>query len=128
VFDETTLQTLRRIRFLRNSEIELANERAELERKIASQLMPGALEGAKTFATPDLSVTVSLPVSKKVDQAKAGEWVRSGAPHPFREKFELDSTRFKVLSEIQPLAKRLSECITITPGKPSVSVKFTEDK
>lgn len=97
--------------------------------EIESQMI-GAIdipaEGSRTHKVERYKITVTQPVSRKVDMA---EWVKVGLDlpeslRPIKTKIEADPAGCKYLAENQPnVWARISSAFTTTPGKVGFKVE-----
>jgi len=82
-------------------------------------------EGATSFEVDGYKLTITGRINRKID-GKLWEMIKAQIPevlHPVRYKPEIDLKGVRYLQENnEKMYAIFSECLTATPGKPSVSV------
>jgi hypothetical protein len=106
-------------------------KRIEIENEIIRLHEPQLKDnGQTTFDTDGFKITVKRSMNYKLDEDTYFK-VITNIPeqyHAHKIKVELDKKKFNFLSELpdalgQNVYKRISNCVTMTPAKPSVSIE-----
>ena len=107
------------------------NRRAEIEEKIFNSLKHQLLktEGQETIQDHDWNITISQPMTYKLDEEKYKTLVES-MPEELqchRIKIELDKKLFDHVKNDKKFGKKIMDCVSFKPGKISVRVNKNEN-
>jgi hypothetical protein len=95
---------------------EIAQQKAEL-----ISICGHVDDGSSKFNTEHFLITTSTTATRKITDLKA---IQGLAPTVLREKFELDTRKFKKLATDNPvLYQKVVGCIETTISKPSVKIE-----
>jgi len=105
------------------AEEDAKQNRLTAEAELIAAVENDKLEGTKTVVTPNYKVSVSNKLTRALDH-DAYLKIRDSLPKPLqflKYKPEIDLTKLRHLEAVDP--SLLINCITIRPGKPSITIK-----